>query len=141
MIAIAIIISITALFLLWTFWPFVSARIRKKPAPKEPIRAPSKTIVHDHGVLRLHSDGTTESVDWTELEEVKIVTTSDGPWFEDFYWVLKGIDSVGCIVPGEDPQAQNLLESMNKLESFDNEAVIKACGSTTEAEFLCWQKN
>ena len=33
-----------------------------------------------------------------------------------------------------------LLSRLQQLPGFDNEAVIKAMGSTNNAKFLCWKR-
>lgn len=95
----------------------------------------------DEGVTRFRGDGAQEAVRWDELVEVGIVTTDDGPWSEDFLWVLISQNKKsGCAVGQETAGADKLLEALQKLPGFDNGAVIKAVGSTSKAKFVCWRK-
>jgi len=80
-------------------------------------------------------------VRWDDLGEVSIITTSDGPWAEDVYWLLVASDGKsGCAVPQGAEGSQALLEALQKLPGFDNAAVMAAMGSATEAKFICWRR-
>lgn len=93
--------------------------------------------VDDIGVSVRLADGTTESVQWDELIEVSVVTNDKGPFEEDTFFVLRSENS-GCVVPGLRSAA--LLRRIQKLPGFDNEKVIEAMGSTSNARFICWQR-
>ena len=101
---------------------------------------PKKAVVtmDEAGVRRELSNGTVEHVTWAELARVEILTTDEGPFCEDFFWLLFGREG-GVLVSGEDAQAIGLLDRLQKLPDFDNIAVIEASGSTDNARFLCWQ--
>jgi hypothetical protein len=99
-----------------------------------------KVTIDDRGVVRTMSDGKVESVRWDQLAEVQIVTTDQGPFTDDVFWLLIGEDGEGCAVPSEAPAAKELLERLQELSGFDNEAVIKAMGSTSNARFHVWKR-
>ena len=102
---------------------------------------PDRVLVTDDSVTRFRPDGVQESIRWDDLAEVGIITTDEGPWFEDVYWILIGSDGKsGCAVPQGAEGADSLLEALQKLHGFDNEAVIKAMGSTSNAQFVCWKR-
>jgi len=93
------------------------------------------------GVTRFRPDGVRESVRWDQLAEVGIHTTDDGPWSEDFFWLLIASDGIaGCAVPNGAEGADGLLATLQKLPGFDNETVVEAMGSTTNAQFVCWKR-
>ena len=75
----------------------------------------------------------------SELNEVAIVTTADGPFVDDVMWVLSGT-SCGCLVPSETEGMQALLGRLQQLPSFNNEAVIEAMGCCSNARFVCWRR-
>lgn len=105
-------------------------------------RPPDRVVVTDDCVRRFRPDGVEESVRWDDLAEVGIITTSEGPWSEDVFWVLIASDGKsGCAVPQGAEGSDALLEALQKLHGFDNEAVIKAMGSTADAKFTCWKRN
>lgn len=108
------------------------------------FRRSSKTGTHriqlnDACVTYQRADGTRETMRWDELEEVGIVTTADGPFAEDVYWVLLGPDRrTGCAIPACASGMDQLIARLQQLPDFDNDAVIRAMGSTSEARFECW---
>jgi hypothetical protein len=96
--------------------------------------------VDDRGVSRRLANGTEEKVAWDDLAEVFVLTTGDGPFAEDVFFVLVGRDNTGCVVPQGSPESAPLLERLRRLPGFDNEAFIRAMGSTQEARFVCWRR-
>ena len=103
---------------------------------------PDRVSVTPELVVRFRPDGVQESVRWDDLAEVGIITTDEGPWFEDVFWLLIGSDGKsGCAVPQGAEGMDLLLEALQKLPGFDNRAVIEAMGSTSNARFVCWKKN
>lgn len=94
----------------------------------------------DTGVRRVSPEGGVEEVTWDDLTEVKIVTTDEGPFGEDVYWLLAGSDGTGVAVPGSSV-TDDLLDRLQGLAGFDNEQMIQAMTSTDDAQFLCWQRD
>ncbi len=84
-------------------------------------------------------DGKIERVAWNDLQSVEVITTDDGPFAPDVYWVLIG-STGGCAVPQGATGDRELLEKLQALPGFDNESFIRAMGSTDHARFLCWQR-
>jgi hypothetical protein len=84
-------------------------------------------------------DGDIETLRWTDLKEVKIVTTDEGPWAEDAYWILLGTER-GCAISNGAEGAKELLVRLQQLYGFDNETFIKAMGSTSNEKFVCWRR-
>jgi hypothetical protein len=101
------------------------------------VRATTGIEMDEAGVRKVTGEKVLEAVAWDVLNKVEILTTSDGPWGEDMFWVLHGADSTGVIVPsGMAPEG--LVARLQALPGFDNEAVIEASGSTSRATFACW---
>lgn len=95
--------------------------------------------ITNEGVTRTLGNGKVESVTWDELVEVAILTTSEGPFEEDVYWLLIGKSGGGCAVPQSlDPDGV-ILKRLQALPGFNNEAVIEAMGSVENATFVCWK--
>ena len=114
--------------------PFVALGLWRRIDPPPP---PQRVTLDGEGVTRELRGGKTERVSWKELIEVSVLTTSDGPFGDDFFWMLRGRDGGGCLVPG--PLAGDLMGRLQRLPRFDNEQAVRAAGSTTEAHFLCWK--
>ena len=117
----------------------ISWRSLRRPAPRTPLTA--MVTYDDRGVARRLADGRVESIRWDQLAEVAIVTTDEGPFVDDVHWLLIGSDgTTGCAVPSETEGTADLLERLQKLPGFDNEAVIKAMGHTENARFVVWRR-
>jgi hypothetical protein len=97
-------------------------------------------VIDDLGVRRELENGSTEKVAWADLVEVLIVTTDEGPFAEDVFYLLAGSDGKGCSVPQGAVESGALLERLQSLPRFDNGKVIEAMGSTGNARFVCWKK-
>ena len=97
-------------------------------------------VIDDRGVRRDLGNGEIEEVAWTDLTEVQIVTTDEGPFVDDVFFLLVGRHGKGCCVPQGAPGSGPLLERLQALPDFDNDQVIAAMGSTANARFVCWKK-
>ncbi len=101
----------------------------------------SGVLFTDDSITHVRPDGKVENLPWDQLEEVSIVTTGDGPFAEDVFWVLLAPDRrTGCAIPASATGMDALLRRLQSLPSFDNEALIRAMGSTIDARFQCWTK-
>jgi hypothetical protein len=105
-----------------------------------PLREPDRVSFDDSTITRTMPNGKTETVRWDDLQEVGIITTDEGPFSEDVYWILAGSEG-GCAVSGGAQGMNELLERLQKLPGFNNEVVIKAMGSTRNDKFQCWKRN
>ena len=97
--------------------------------------------IDDRGVRRTLAGGNAEQVAWNDLLEVSVITTGDGPFAEDVFFVLAGTGGSGCIVPQDAPESGPLLDRLQRLPGFDNDALVRAMGSTEEARFVCWRRS
>jgi hypothetical protein len=118
--------------LLVALWMFLLWLGRRYPQP-----VPPRVFIDDVGARRELGDGGIEYVAWRDLIGIDIVTTSCGPFADDFFFVLHGRDGRGCLVPLA--FAEPLLARFRALDGFDRMAVIQACGSTCDARFVCWR--
>jgi hypothetical protein len=108
----------------------------RRPQMEETI-----TITEDD-ITRTLANGQVERVRWDELVEVGILTTDEGPFVEDVFWILIGEgQKTGCAAPQGARGADALLSAFQeRLPGFDNEAVIRAMGSTENDRFVCWRR-
>ena len=83
-------------------------------------------------------NGVIESVGWKDLRLVLIQTTNEGPYVPDVFWYLIG-DESGFVVPLGATGEEAMLEQLQQLPGFDNEAVSEAMTSTSNRKFVCWQ--
>ena len=93
----------------------------------------------DTGIVRILGNGDVERLAWDDLQCVEIVTTDEGPFLDDLFWLLHG-QCGGVLVPGGQAHEIDLLGRLQALPGFDNEAAIRAAGSTENARFRCWER-
>ncbi len=90
-----------------------------------------------------YPDGALRKVAWDDVSAVRVRTTSDGPWSPDVFWGIWGIHSnehPAIVYPGGCTGDEALLEAMQKrLPNFDNEALIRAMGCTSDRSFVVWE--
>lgn len=120
-------------------------RLFGKTDTQPPALAEADFVVSlsDGEIIVQHPKGTVEQVKLAELRAVLIETNDSGPWGSDLWWILVGAPgddgNHGCVFPGGASGEKEILHALQELPGFDNEAVIEAMGSTSNARFLCWQ--
>ena len=98
------------------------------------------TVLDDAVEVR-RPDGSSDRVDFNDLASIYVVTTSEGPWSPDVWWVLTTADEKGGVLfPSGATGEDHAMKFMQDLEGFDNEAAVTAMGSTADCKFLCWQR-
>ncbi|MDI1314404.1 hypothetical protein [Prosthecobacter sp.] len=126
-----------------TSW-FANRAVAKALSPDTPrtrLDPESRFVIHlsETEVSCNRPDGTIESVRWGDIQKVEVLTNSDGPLLPDVFWLLHGTEK-GCCIPQGATGDSELLDRLQKLPGFNNQAFIESMGSTQEALFLCWQK-
>jgi len=106
------------------------------PSSREPS---FRLLIDESGVKCERAGGLVEFVAWDDLQKVAIVTTDEGPFGEDVFFVLHGCED-GCVVPQSAPHSDALLERLQALPGFDNESVVQAMGCVDNHEFVCWDR-
>lgn len=102
-------------------------------------QAAQSLTVDDWGVRRTLGSGGEEALAWADLTEVMILTTADGPYAEDMFFVLRGKGDTGVLVGQGLASQHKLLGTLQeRLRDLDNEEFIRAMGSTQEARFVIW---
>lgn len=91
-------------------------------------------------IVNQRPDGTVERVSIHDLEEVTIVTNDSGPTGVDLWWLLVGSKpDAGCAFPGGATGEAKVLEFVQQLPGFNNQAFIEAMGCASNARFVCWR--
>lgn len=100
------------------------------------------TVAFDADEVRVtQPDGMVERVRWDRLRTVLIATTDEGPFADDFLWLLIGDPvSDGCVIPMGAEGLEALVDRLVELPGFDHQALIDASFSTENKKFLCWER-
>jgi hypothetical protein len=96
--------------------------------------------VDDKGVAVATKQGI-ERVTWSEIQRVRILTTNEGPWVEDVYFLLETGAGAGCAVPHQAAVRTRLLEALqSRLPGLRDDKVIEAMGCTENSSFTIWER-
>ena len=115
---------------------------RPKLKPESPKLKPESdytVAVSEADVICSRPDGTTESVEWNDLQRVEILTTDDGPFAPDMFWVLYG-STGGCVIPWGATGENELMDRLQALPDFRNDVIVNAASLTTNNQLLCWER-
>jgi hypothetical protein len=83
-----------------------------------------------------------EQISWSDVTEIRIITTDEGPYREDVFFALVASDGKGCLVPHDAAVRTKLLEELQfRFAGLDDDIVIKAMGSTSNNSFIIWRAN
>lgn len=121
---------------------FLKSLIKKYRDHRERMLFPEKQIIvefDDEIIKAERPDGTVEMVTWDELKKFEVITTDEGPFVEDVFFVLHG-NNRGCAIPQGATNVSALLERLQQLPGFNNHAFIEAMGCTSNNRFLIWEK-
>ena len=123
-------------------WAYLQSRSPHAPALSAALVPERRFVVRlsGSGVSCERPDGKVERVSWADLQKVEVVTTDEGPFVPDVFWILHGTDG-GCAVPQGATGDSELLERLQALPGFDNGAVIEAMSCASDRRFLCWQRS
>lgn len=114
-------------------------RLFRRRPPDSP-GVTSQVEVTDEGVTRTLDDGRVEAVRWDRLAAVSIMTTSEGPFAEDVFFVLVESPESGCVVP-QSLATDEFVSRLQALPGFDHKQMIEAMGSTDDSEFVVWRRD
>ena len=118
----------------------LKARLNATRNPDLKVEEKWIVAVSDDRISCTRPSGKIESLEWADLQVVAIETTDQGPFAADVFWYLAG-ETSGCVVPLGATGEPALVELLQTLPGFDNEALIKAMSSTSNQRFILWRKN
>jgi hypothetical protein len=115
---------------------------RKRKERRDALLFESAVIVvfDDAGISATYPKGDSQNISWSEVEKVAVETNDSGPWGADVWWILSG-SGRRCSYPGGATGEQEALKEFPKrFAHFRHEEVVRAMGSTSNAQFICWQR-
>lgn len=95
----------------------------------------------DVRVTFLHPSDDKQNIAWEDIAEIGIVTTDEGPYVEDVFFMLFNHDkSSGCAIPQGATGFTELLDRLQRFDGFDNAELIQAMGCTQNHSFTLWKR-
>lgn len=120
------------------FW-VLSKRKQRKEVWETTPGGPYQVFVTDEAVSCTHPKRATELIRWDEIKEIRLVTTSDGPFSPDEWYLFVGDDG-GCSVPSEAKGFDQLWDIFKtRFPGFDYQGIIQA--GTSDEQRVLWKKS
>ena len=104
-----------------------------------PANRVSEVTCGDDDVELRWPRGPNETVRWADVQRIVIRNTDRGPFDEDVFFCLETGEDTFVIPQGADGVTE-LVERMQQLPSFNNEALIESMGCTDNRLFPCWER-
>ena len=104
-----------------------------------PLNRVAAVTCDDQAINFQWARGSIDSSTWNDIEHVLIRTTDQGPFDDDVFFVIETAEG-SFVIPQAAPGASQLLERLQLLRGFKNEAVIDSMGCTDNKQFLCWEQ-
>lgn len=117
------------------------AYLRSREAQRDAASATVSLDVDDQGVERHLADGRIESVAWTDVMEVEVITTNVGVHRDDGAIVVLAVDEVhGCLVPSRLAAEHGVIEHLSRLPGFDARRLVAALEVPPPSRTTCWER-
>ncbi len=100
-------------------------------------RVPVRLEMDDEGLRSMYGGMQMDSVAWADVVGVAVATEADGPFEDDLFFFLIEEDGEGCIVPNS--YATDLMKRLQRLDGFDNEALIEVGTGTQQEPRTIWE--
>jgi len=86
-----------------------------------------------------HPSRKTEEILLKDIEEIKLINSSEGPWMPDIWLALIGKES-GCLIPHGAKGFNQVYDIVSKYQDFNFENFMKSMACTDDAEFELLKK-
>lgn len=93
--------------------------------------------VDAEGFTQISGDDAGQIFRWNDVQHVGIITTSDGPFFDDVFFIIQFANKNICLTSFQ-AEDMKLMDYFNILPGFRYESAIEAMGSVNNASFHCW---
>ncbi len=87
----------------------------------------------------VHPSRPVEQIEWSEIEEIKLLNTDAGPFLPDIWLVLMG-NGKGCLIPQGTEGWDTVYDIVSQYEGFNFENVIKSACCSDNRIFELWKK-
>jgi len=93
----------------------------------------------DKSITVTHPNRPTEQIDWSDIEEIKLANTDEGPFLPDVWMILMG-NGKGCSIPQGSDGWNKVYDIVSKYEGFNFENVIRSASCTDNQIFELWKR-
>jgi hypothetical protein len=117
--------------------------LRRKPKGTRLLPESQFVVMADASHIRVVDPaGHERSTPWSSIERLLIRTTDQGPLLPDVFWIVEPIEEPAFIFPGGATGEDEFLRAAQAhLAGFRNDRMIDAMSSTSNQEFLVWDRD
>ena len=116
------------------FFGFFRKRKLRNPEDSFNVTVTERSVRVDHPVSR------SSEIRWSEILQIKLINTDQGPWAPDIWLALIG-DDRKCVIPHGAKGFDEVVERISRYEGFDNHAFGMSMCCAENAEFVLWTKH
>lgn len=84
-----------------------------------------------------HPKRNTQQIKWKDINEIKLVNTTGGPFAPDIWLALIGLNS-GCLIPRSSKDFDTIFDIVSQYEGFHHDNVEEALSCTENSQFHLW---
>ncbi|MBP9717941.1 hypothetical protein KBD59_01460 [Candidatus Gracilibacteria bacterium] len=95
--------------------------------------------VTDDFVEIQNTDGTIVQMAWSDINEIKIITTDAGPFSSDVFLSLIGTEKK-CLLPQDAPGYDAVYDHVSEYPGFNFTNMIESMSCTENKEFPLWSR-
>lgn len=111
----------------------------KKEYSKNQIEDYYEVNLTEKSIIVNYPNRIAEQIDWSDIEEIKLVNTDEGPWLPDVWMILTG-KCGGCSIPQGCEGFEQVYNIVSKYKGFNFESVINSASCTDNSFFELWKK-
>jgi hypothetical protein len=97
-------------------------------------------LISEEGISCEHPEREKESIKWSDIREVEVKTTDEGPFLPDVWFIFKG-DQSSCSIPqGADGfDLDTAFSVFGRFEGFDYDTFTSSMSCSENKSFSCWR--
>lgn len=100
---------------------------------------PDITITEEEIICKF-SSGQVDHIRWNNVAKVQVLTTDEGPYVCDVFYILTDTAGKGVAIPQDKPESGTIIEKITRWPGFQHEEMVLAMGSTEVKWFTVWEK-
>ncbi len=84
-----------------------------------------------------HPKRSTQQIKWKDINEIKLVNTTGGPFAPDLWLILIGLNG-GCRIPRSAKEFDRLFDIVSQYKGFRHDNLEEALSNTDNGQLHLW---
>jgi hypothetical protein len=116
----------------------ISGQTAKPPKEKQ-LEDYYEVELTEKSIIVTHPQRPIEQIDWSDIEEIRLANTDEGPFLPDVWMILTG-NGKACSIPQGSEGRDKVYNIVSKYEGFSFENVIKSATCADNQFFELWKR-